>query len=181
MSLHTYTIPLLHGPISLQVEPFAEAVASPGTDFLTALSATFTIPEGLDESAVPVTIIGDTIPELNETLIVTLLAVEVVGGSTDISAAGPQLGDITETSVVILESDDPHGRFFLVTSTGESEIRVPELQAGSLGVTLTVERRGGTIGDVEVRWEVISGIATEGEDYIGQYASSACMWVRCGG
>ncbi len=67
--------------------------------------------------------------------------------------------------MVILESDDPHGRFYLFAGSGDSELQVPEVD--SLGVTLTIERRGGTIGDVQISWAVVSGIAVEGEDYGG--------------
>ena len=158
---HHYTL-VLFVP---QVQPFSQAVASGGTDFITAFSDTITIPEGSSKAAVPVTIVGDTIPELNESLIVTLSSVEVIGGSFEGSNTVLQLGAITEPIVVILESDDPHGEFYLFAGSGESEIQVPEL--GNLAITLTVERRGGTIGDVQVSWAVVSATAQEGEDYAG--------------
>ena len=150
-----------------QVQPFYQAVATLGNDFTPTIDAII-IPEGSNQSAIPITIIGDTTPELNESLIVVLTSVEVVRGG---SMGGALLGAISETTVVIFENDDPHGLFYLVASNGRSEIRVREPVGFDFGVTLRVERRGGTIGEVQVRWEVVGGSATEGLDFAGLYTS----------
>ena len=94
-----------------------------------------------------------------------LTSVEVIRGNGGGIAI---LGGIPETTVVIFENDDPHGEFYLLASNGRSDISVTEPVGFDSGVTLTVERRGGTIGEVRVRWDVIGGIATEGLDYAGQ-------------
>ena len=148
----------------LQVQPFTQAVATVGNDFSPATGDSIILPDGSSSGAIPVTIVGDTLAELNESLIVTLTAVELVAEG---SGGGPQLGAITEAEVVILENDDPHGKFFLFGSNGEDVIRVRETP--DFGVSLTIERRGGTLGDVQVSWAVVSGIATEGLDYAGGY------------
>lgn len=135
-----------------------------GNDFSPATGDSIIIPDGFNSAAIPVTIVGDALAELNESLIVTLNAVELV---EEVSGGGAQLGAITEAEVVILENDDPHGKFFLFGSNGEDVIRVRETR--DFGVSLTIERRGGTLGDVQVSWAVVSGIATEGLDYAGEY------------
>ena len=152
-----------------QVQPFTQAVATLGNDFSPATGSSIIIPDGASTAAIPVTIVGDTLSELNESLIVTLTAVELVIDSRESFGSGPQLGAITAAEVVILENDDPHGQFFLFGSNGEDVIRVRETQ--NFGVSLTVERRGGTIGEVQVSWAVVSGIATEGQDYAGEHCT----------
>ena len=126
------------------------------------------IPQGDNSSAIPVTIVGDAIPELNESFIVTLTNVQIVVAIQEIPASPttPLLEGITETTVVIAENDDPHGEFFLFGNNGASMVRVNEM--ANFGVILTVERRGGSIGEVQVRWEVTSSSAVEGEDYAGK-------------
>ena len=94
-----------------------------------------------------------------------LTSVDVVMGNGEGSAI---LGAIPETTVVIFENDDPHGEFYLVASDGGSVVRMMEPVGFDIGVTLTVERRGGTIGEVQVRWDVLGGTATEAQDYAGQ-------------
>ena len=152
-------------------------MATPVNDFSPAISQSITIPEGSSQTAIPVTIVGDTIPELDENLIAILNTVEIIGESVDSSATGPLLGAITETAVVISVNDDPYGKFYLFASNGESEVRV--IEAENFGITLIIERRGGTLGDVQVNWDVISGIAEEGEDYAGRFVvvrRGACLW-----
>ena len=90
-------------------------------------------------------------------------------GIADPDLGGPLLGRITTTDIVIFENDDPYGRFHITGSSGESTVR--EQEAASVGVSLTVERQGGTIGSVQVTWSVTGGTATEGEDFAGQLLS----------
>ena len=149
-----------------QVQPFIQAVARVGNDFISATGASLNIPEGSSAATIPITIVGDTTPELNESLIVTITEVELVGAEGENLASEPQLGAITEATVVIVVNDDPHGKFFLFSSNGESVFRVRE--AENFGVLLTIERQGGTLGDVQVSWTVTGGTAVEGEDYTGE-------------
>ena len=139
-------------------------------DFIPAFSDVLTIPSGQSQAVIPLTVLADTIPELNETLVVSLTSVTLLdggdAGSLDEENA-PSIGPINEAFVIILINDDPFGRFVLsVTAGGSKEARVPE--AENFAVTLVVEREGGTLGDVEVSWTVVSGTAEEGVDYTGE-------------
>lgn len=141
-----------------------------GNDFNLTVGQEIIIADGQRQANVPVTILADTIPELNESLTVSLTNVELVnpeeGG--DISG-GPILGDITETRLIILENDDPMGVFIITASDRSSVLRVIEPDSFSFGITLRVERLRGSIGQVSVSWTVSGGTALQGGDFIGTY------------
>lgn len=94
--------------------------------------------------------------------------VEVIGRNVAVENE-PQIGPVSSADVVILENDDAHGEFFLYVNTNMDMISVPE--ADGFTVPLTVQRMGGTIGDVTVAWEATDGSATAGEDYTANGAS----------
>ena len=155
-------------PTPLQVMPFYQAVASEGNDFTPVIGQTILVPDGIATTTIPVTLIGDALPELNESLVVTLLGVELVTDSLEgVSSGAPSLGAITQTSLIILENDDPRGRFAIYGSNGVAVTRVSESEAFDFGVSLTVERQGGTLGEVSVQWGVVDSTAVEGQDYTG--------------
>lgn len=114
---------------------------------------------------IPVTIIGDTIPELNESLTVTLTGVELVDPEGE--NGGPILGTITESTLIILENDDPRGVFAITASDGNPVLRVIEPDSFTFGIALRVVRQRGSIGQVSVNWIVSGGTARQGQDFIG--------------
>ena len=127
------------------------------------------IPTNAGSSEIFVTINDDTLPELSETLSLSLLSVELtqdINGGRDFEFLGdpttidqyPRLGTITQYTVTISENDDPYGTVSLVTST----LIVTE---GSLAV-LTVQRTGGTFGLVILTVTVTSGAADANDDYM---------------
>ena len=87
---------------------------------------------------------------------------EVIGRNV-LAGNEPQIGSTSSADVIILENDDAHGEFYLYVNTNMDTISVPE--ANELTVPLTVQRMGGTIGDVTIAWQVTGGSATVGEDY----------------
>lgn len=153
--------------IHLQVRPIYQSIATSGSDFLPGFTDSITMLQGYNRSFIPVSIIGDSVPELNESFSIILTAVEIIGSTVENTAETPELGTINDAIVVIAQNDDPHGRFVLTASNGENEIRV--MESDNFGVSLTVNRQGGTIGDVQVTWLVIpeNSTATEGIDYAG--------------
>lgn len=124
------------------------------------------IADGEGQASIPVTIIGDAVPELNESLIVTLTSVELLN-PPPLVEGGPLLGDLAESTLVILENDDPHGLFTVSGSDGSAVVWVVEPDSLSIGVTLTVERLQGSIGQVSVSWSVSGGTALQGMDFVG--------------
>ena len=149
-----------------QVLPFYRSVASDGNDFTAGVGQSVIIPSMEREANISVTIIGDTIPELDESLTVTLTGVELV--SPDGEGGGPILGAISEAMIIILENDDPRGVFSISTSDGSRVGRVTEPDSFTSGLTLRVIRERGHIGQVSVRWAVSRGTAIQGQDFIGK-------------
>ena len=93
---------------------------------------------------------------------------EVIGRNV-LAGNEPQIGSTSSADVVILENDDAHGEFYLYVNTNMDTISVPE--ANEFTVLLTIQRMGGTIGDVTIAWQVTGGSATAGEDYRATGAS----------
>ena len=151
------------------MRPLERSQATPD-DFTVASSANTMISAGINTGEISVSIVDDNTPELNETFIVVLNSVQVVG-RTVLPENEPQLGSRSSADVIIQENDDARGQFFLYANTDMNTIAVPE--SDNLAVTLTVQRMGGTIGNVVVSWEIASGTAMTGVDYMASGASIA--------
>lgn len=141
-------------------------MASEGNDFSPVVGQSVVIPDGEATASIPVTIIGDAVPELDENITVTLTRVEVIG--EELVGGGPVLGDITEATLTILENNDPRGVFAISSSDGSPLVRVTEPDSSTSGITLRVERLKGDIGQVSVGWSVTGGTAQSGQDFIGK-------------
>ncbi|KAJ3604248.1 hypothetical protein NHX12_028989, partial [Muraenolepis orangiensis] len=95
--------------------------------------------EGESSKAVPVYIINDLVPELEESFLLELIN-QTTGGAI--------LGDLTRTIITILPSDDPFGAFVFQADP----VTLEEPASGSVEVTLPIVRKSGTIGTVGVQW-----------------------------
>lgn len=152
----------------IQVLPFYQSVASDGNDFTAAVGQSIIIADGQSQANIPITIIGDAMPELNESLTVTLTSVQLTNTEGEsVLGTGPILGAITQSMLVILENDDPRGVFTITGSDGSAVVRVVEPDSFAFGITLRVERLRGSIGQVSVSWSVSGGTAQQGQDFIG--------------
>ncbi|KAM3842448.1 adhesion G-protein coupled receptor V1-like, partial [Diretmus argenteus] len=96
--------------------------------------------EGESSKAVPIYIINDKVPELEETF-----RVELINQTT----GGALLGELTRTIITILPSDDPFGAFVFQAAP----ITLEEPGSNSIEVTLPIVRNAGTIGTVAVHWQ----------------------------
>ncbi|KAM3940659.1 adhesion G-protein coupled receptor V1 isoform 2-T2 [Leptodactylus fuscus] len=95
--------------------------------------------EGETSKAVPIYIINDINPEVEESFRVLLLN-QTTGGAL--------VGNVTEAIIVIEASDDPYGSFvFQVTS-----VSIDEPDFNPAPVNLPVIRNAGTLGNVVVQW-----------------------------
>ncbi|XP_075398780.1 adhesion G-protein coupled receptor V1 [Tenrec ecaudatus] len=109
-----------------------------GEDYSIA-SSDVVLLEGETSKAVPVYIINDIYPELEESFLVQLLN-ETTGGA--------KLGALTEAVIIIEASDDPYGLFgFQIT-----KLVVEEPEFNSVKVNLPIIRNSGTLGNVTVQW-----------------------------
>ncbi|XP_073933195.1 adhesion G-protein coupled receptor V1 isoform X3 [Castor canadensis] len=109
-----------------------------GEDYSIA-SSDVVLLEGETSKAVPIYIINDIYPELEESFLVQLLN-ETTGGA--------KLGALTEALIIIEASDDPYGLFgFQIT-----KLIVEEPEFNSVKVNLPIIRNSGTLCNVTVQW-----------------------------
>uniref|UniRef100_A0A3P8TGE6 Adhesion G-protein coupled receptor V1 n=1 Tax=Amphiprion percula TaxID=161767 RepID=A0A3P8TGE6_AMPPE len=107
--------------------------------------------EGESSKSVPIYVINDMVPELEETF-----RIELINQTT----GGALLGELTRAIITILPSDDPFGAFvFQALPVTEDE---PE--SNSVKVSLPIVRNAGTIGTVAVQWQAtVNGKLAEGD------------------
>ncbi|XP_026067280.1 adhesion G-protein coupled receptor V1 [Carassius auratus] len=146
VSVHEYYVgPIINvtriGGIFADVSVKFRAVpltARVGEDFSVA-SSDVVLLEGESSKAIPILIINDVVPELEETFRIELLN-QTTGGAL--------LGDLTQAIITILPSDDPYGSFVFQAAP----ITVEEPAVNAFEVSLPIVRNAGTIGDVDVQW-----------------------------
>ncbi|XP_035296369.1 adhesion G-protein coupled receptor V1 isoform X3 [Cricetulus griseus] len=112
--------------------------AAAGEDYSIA-SSDVVLLEGEISKAVPIYIINDIYPELEESFLVQLLN-ETTGGA--------KLGMLTEAVIVVEASDDPYGLFGFLNT----KFIVEEPEFNSVRVSLPIIRNSGTLGNVTVQW-----------------------------
>ncbi|XP_008827569.1 adhesion G-protein coupled receptor V1 [Nannospalax galili] len=112
--------------------------AMAGEDYSIA-SSDVVLLEGETSKAVPIYVINDISPELEEVFLVQLLN-ETTGGA--------KLGSLTEAVIIIEASDDPYGVFgFQIT-----KFIIEEPEFNSVKANLPIIRNSGTLGNVTVQW-----------------------------
>ncbi|XP_061478182.1 adhesion G-protein coupled receptor V1 isoform X3 [Rhineura floridana] len=112
--------------------------ATAGEDYSIA-SSDVVLLEGETSKAVPIYIINDINPEVEESFLVQLLN-QTTGGAL--------LGSLTQAVITIEASDDPFGSFvFQIT-----EMSVEEPEFNTVRIDLPVIRNAGTLGNVIVKW-----------------------------
>jgi hypothetical protein len=123
----------------------ADGAASGTSDYVGVTNGMLMIPAGATTAPLPVTILGDTTAEDDETFTVSLTG-----------ATHATLGDTTAKGT-ILDDDTPGTLEFSLDS-----FRVRE---GGRQATITVNRTGGRAGDVTVGFDVTDGTAKAGVDF----------------
>ncbi|XP_069555964.1 adhesion G-protein coupled receptor V1 [Brachyistius frenatus] len=98
--------------------------------------------EGESSKSVPIYVINDVVPELEETFLIELIN-QTTGGAL--------LGELTRAIITILPSDDPFGAFVFQAVS----VTIEEPGSNSIEVTLPIVRNAGTIGTVAVQWQAI--------------------------
>ncbi|PNI73019.1 ADGRV1 isoform 31, partial [Pan troglodytes] len=109
-----------------------------GEDYSIA-SSDVVLLEGETSKAVPIYVINDIYPELEESFLVQLMN-ETTGGA--------RLGALTEAVIIIEASDDPYGLFGVQIT----KLIVEEPEFNSVKVNLPIIRNSGTLGNVTVQW-----------------------------
>ncbi|XP_074526084.1 adhesion G-protein coupled receptor V1 [Halichoeres trimaculatus] len=107
--------------------------------------------EGESSKSVPIYVINDMVPELEETFLIELIN-QTTGGAL--------LGELTRAIITILPSDDPFGAFVFQAVP----VTIEEPGSGSVDVMLPIVRNAGTIGTVVVQWQAtVNGKLAEGD------------------
>uniref|UniRef100_G1KP04 Adhesion G-protein coupled receptor V1 n=1 Tax=Anolis carolinensis TaxID=28377 RepID=G1KP04_ANOCA len=112
--------------------------ATAGEDYSVA-SSDVVLLEGETSKAVPIYIINDISPEIEESFVVQLLN-QTTGGAL--------LGSLTQAVITIEASDDPFGSFVFQII----EITVEEPEIDTVKVNLPIIRNAGTLGNVTIKW-----------------------------
>ncbi|XP_030367415.1 adhesion G-protein coupled receptor V1 [Strigops habroptila] len=112
--------------------------ATAGEDYSVA-SSDVVLLEGETSKAVPIYIINDIDPEVEESFYVQLLN-QTTGGAL--------LGSLTRAIITIEASDDPFGSFVFQMT----EFTVEEPEFGSVTINLPIIRNAGTLGNVTIQW-----------------------------
>uniref|UniRef100_A0A8C4S4U8 Adhesion G-protein coupled receptor V1 n=1 Tax=Erpetoichthys calabaricus TaxID=27687 RepID=A0A8C4S4U8_ERPCA len=112
-----------------------------GEDYSVA-SSDVVLLEGETSKPVPIYIINDVNPEIEETFRIELLN-QTTGGAL--------LGDLTQAIITIEASDDPYGSF--VFQAVSQTIEEPDVSPTT--VNLAIVRNSGTLGNVTVQWAAL--------------------------
>ncbi|KAJ8380590.1 hypothetical protein SKAU_G00013680 [Synaphobranchus kaupii] len=110
-----------------------------GDDYSVA-SSDVVLLEGESSKPVPIYVINDIIPELEETFRIELL---------NQTTGGAMLGTPAQAVITILPSDDPFGAFVFQAVP----VTIEEPGANSIEVRFPIVRNAGTLGQVSVRWQ----------------------------
>uniref|UniRef100_UPI00398F1058 adhesion G-protein coupled receptor V1 isoform X2 n=1 Tax=Pristiophorus japonicus TaxID=55135 RepID=UPI00398F1058 len=132
--------------VSVKFKAFS-MTARVGEDYSIASSDVILL-EGETSKAVPIYLLNDIIPELEESFYIELIN-ETTGGAV--------LGTVTQATITIEASDDPYGSFVFE----RTEFTVEEPESKTTKINLSVIRNAGTLGAVTVQW-----VATMNEQQI---------------
>ena len=138
-SLHSFVLCLS------QVQSVLSRIARPGEDYSSVAEASVLIQDGNSTGLLPVTILDDNIPELNEQFIVMLQRV-TVDDPAAVTQDEPQIGDLSTATVTIATNDNANGAFIIYSDSPTADLQqrtVSYEEQDRLAVDLIVEREGG--------------------------------------
>nr|XP_047910843.1 adhesion G-protein coupled receptor V1-like isoform X4 [Anser cygnoides] len=125
--------------------------------------------EGEESANLTVTILPDSLPELDERFTITLLKAELMNVSAS-SKNQPTIGQPNTSTVIIMMNGDAFGVFKIYSvspNATEKGLYVEVEERPQTNVQLMIHRTEGSLGQVTVEWRVIGGTATPNLDFIG--------------
>ncbi|XP_066129903.1 adhesion G-protein coupled receptor V1 [Saccopteryx bilineata] len=125
--------------------------------------------EGDEFANLTVSILPDDFPEMDESLLISLLEVHLMNITASFENQ-PIIGQPNTSTVVIALNGDAFGVFVIYSispNTSEDGLYVEVQEQPQTTVELLIHRTGGSLGQVTVEWRVVDGTATEGLDFIG--------------
>ncbi|XP_058280172.1 adhesion G-protein coupled receptor V1 [Hirundo rustica] len=141
--------------------------ATAGSDYEPITRQWAIMQEGEEFANLTVTILPDSLPELDEKFTISLLKVELLNTSATLKNR-PTIGQPNTSTVIIMMNGDAFGVFKIcsVSPNGtEKYIEVEEHPQAK--VQLMIHRTEGSLGQVAVEWRVVGGTATPNLDFVG--------------
>ncbi|XP_019373727.1 PREDICTED: G-protein coupled receptor 98 [Gavialis gangeticus] len=145
----------------------AQAIA--GSDYESVTRQWAIMSEGEEFANLTVTILPDSLPELDEKFIISLLKVELMNISA-ILKNQPTIGQPNTSTVVIMMNGDAFGVFMIYSispNATEEGLYLEVEERLQTDVQLMIHRTEGSMGQVTVEWRVTGGTATPYMDFIG--------------
>lgn len=118
--------------------------ATPGQDFGVVTNGYILINDQVHEGAIPLTILADSFPELDEKFKVKLTRIEVISPDGS-DKYPPTLGSLDKATVKIMKNDNAYGIFTVFSDSpagSDSGHILPVEEKPQYAVDLIVERQG---------------------------------------
>ncbi|NXE93985.1 GPR98 protein, partial [Menura novaehollandiae] len=125
--------------------------------------------EGEEFANLTVTILPDSLPELDEKFTISLLKVELMNISASLKNQ-PTIGQPNTSTVIIMMNGDAFGVFKIYSvspNATEKGLYIEVEERPQANVQLMIHRTEGSLGQVTVEWRVVGGTATPNLDFVG--------------
>ncbi|XP_069736689.1 adhesion G-protein coupled receptor V1, partial [Phaenicophaeus curvirostris] len=125
--------------------------------------------EGEEFANLTVTILPDSLPELDEKFTMSLLKVELMNISASLKNQ-PTIGQPNTSTVIIMMNGDAFGVFKIYgvsPNATEKGLYIEVEERPQTNVQLMIHRTEGSLGQVTVEWHVVGGTATPNLDFVG--------------
>ncbi|NWW69684.1 GPR98 protein, partial [Climacteris rufus] len=140
-----------------------------GSDYLPITRQWAIMQDGEEFANLTVTILPDSLPELDEKFTISLLKVELMNISTNLKNQ-PTIGQPNISTVIIMMNGDAFGVFKIYSvspNATEKGLYVEVEERPQANVQLMIHRTEGSLGQVSVEWRVVGGTATPNLDFVG--------------
>lgn len=145
----------------------SQAVA--GSDYITMTAQMAIMLDRSGTANLTVTILTDSLPEVDESFLIKILSVNLINMTTGIKNL-PALQEPDTAVVTIGMNGDAFGIFLLYSispNATEDVLYLEVREEPRTSVFLVIERRGGSMGQVTVEWKYVGGTATPNADFSG--------------
>ncbi|NWV48163.1 GPR98 protein, partial [Daphoenositta chrysoptera] len=125
--------------------------------------------EGEEFANLTVTILPDSLPELDEKFTISLLKVELINISASLKNQ-PTIGQPNTSTVIIMMNGDAFGVFKIYSvspNATEKGLYIEVEERPQANVQLMIHRTEGSLGEVAVEWRAVGGTATPNLDFVG--------------
>ncbi|XP_027733793.1 adhesion G-protein coupled receptor V1 isoform X6 [Empidonax traillii] len=140
-----------------------------GSDYESVTRQWTIMQEGEEFANLTVTILPDSLPELDEKFTISLLKVQLMNISASLKNQ-PTIGQPNTSTVIIMMNGDAFGVFKIYSvspNATEKGLYIEVEERPQTKVQLMIDRTEGSLGQVTVEWRVVGGTATPDLDFVG--------------